>query len=147
MHAQPLAARAEQLRKAWAGGNPVPGLAGRDLGLLCDDPAQATALSIHGAAVELGGRVSLVRPGFDGADPDTIAGTGRVLGRLYDGLVCIGMAPELVQAIRQSGGIPVLDGTLAAGAVDVEAAGRPHAGDAGDELRFLWQAALIGGLT
>ena len=57
------------------------------------------------------------------------------------------MPPALVQALRQSAGIPVLDGTLVVRAVDTEAAACPHASDVGDDLRFLWQAALIGVLA
>lgn len=145
-HAGFLAARARQLANAWAGGHPTQGLAGRNLGLLCEDATQPAALAIHAAALALGARVSLVRPRFDDVGPDKTAVTGRLLGRLYDGLVCIDMAPALVLALRQSASIPVVDGALATDAIERAAADLSDAGGEGDRRRFLWQAALLDGL-
>jgi ornithine carbamoyltransferase len=142
---QALAQRARQLRDAWVAGHAAPHLAGRNLGLLCEEPAQERPLAIYRAAAELGARVSLVRPRFDAADAATTAGTGRMLGRLYDGVVCVGVAPEVVQAVRQAAGIPILDEADVAASLQAAGADWPHA-DA-DEPRFLWQAALLAGLS
>ena len=40
--------------------------------------------------------------------------TARVLGRLYDGIECQGLAPELVRQLGRDAGVPVFDGLAAA---------------------------------
>src|SRR5205085_10534650 len=96
--AEALALRA-QLLKAAAATGPVPQpLKDRNLALLCEDASLAGPREICRAAVDLGARVSLVRPRFDALDSATTASTARMLGRLYDGVICIGLPGELVQA-------------------------------------------------
>ena len=36
--------------------------------------------------------------------------TARMLGRLYDGIECQGIAPELVELVGREAGVPVYDG-------------------------------------
>jgi len=136
-----LVLRAGQLRRAATAGGLPQALKDRNLALLCEEPAREAPVAIHRAAVDLGARVSLVRPRFDALDPATTASTARMLGRLYDGVVCIGLPTELVEALRASAGVPVLDDAVAA-QVSGAAAAEPA-----DAVRFLWLAALSGGLA
>ena len=142
---QALAQRARLLKEARSAGHAAPRLAGRNLGLLCEEPSEERPLAIYRAAAELGARVSLVRPRFEAADAMTTAGTGRMLGRLYDGVVCVGLAPAIVQAVRQAAGIPILDEADVAPAL--EAAAADWTEGKADALEFLWQAALLAGLA
>jgi ornithine carbamoyltransferase len=142
-----LALRALQLRSAWIAGSPSPALKERNLALLCEDPSLPVPLAIYRAAVDLGARVSLVRPRFDALDSPTTANTGRMLGRLYDGVVCIGLGAGLVQSLRQAAGVPMLDDGIVADVLGGPVAEPPPAGGAPDELRFIWQAALVEGLN
>ncbi len=105
------------------------------------------------AARELGAQVAIVRWSLSAADrPGEVPHTGRMLGRLYDGLVCQGMPAALVSQIAQAAGVPVWD--------DIASDGHPSArliyrlGDglggeavAGDNRRFVLQALLVGGLA
>jgi ornithine carbamoyltransferase len=138
-----LAQRAQQLRTAATAGGVPQALKDRNLALLCEDPSLSAPLEIYRAAVDLGARVSLVRPRFDALDPATTASTARMLGRLYDGVVCIGLPGELVQALRDAADVPVLDDGVAAQVLRAAAAEPAGGGD----VRFLWQAALSGGLA
>ena len=88
----------------------------KNLGLLCDDPSLDDALLAYRAAVDLGARVALVRPRFTGAqEVRAIPETARMLGRLYEIIVCVALPADLVEALRRESGVPVL------GDIDVEA--------------------------
>ena len=97
---------------AAAGDLPSPArtvLAGKNLGLLCDDPALEEALLACRAASELGARVSLVRPRLDGErERDALLETAHLLGRLYDVIACVALPAELVAALRDAAGVPVV---------------------------------------
>jgi len=130
-----LAQSAHAFRQAALDGRLPPLLKGRKLGVLCDMPPQDEATIVHRAALELGAHVSLVHPGFDEtSDGAAVLQTARTLGRLYDVVACLAIAPALVRQVRAVAGIPVLDDACvwANGAMALAA----------DERRFLWQAAL-----
>jgi ornithine carbamoyltransferase len=123
-------------------------LSGRNVGLLCEDPARPDALSVCRAAIELGAHVSLVRPQLDGADAGKAADTARMLGRLYDALACVALAPQLVEQLRERAEVPVLDDASV-----LSLQGRPQPQPEGsadrttmDDNKIAWQAALIGSL-
>ena len=91
-------------------------LAGKNLGLLCDDPSLEEALLAYRAAADLGAHVSLVRPRFTGErEVLAIPETAHMLGRLYDVIACVGLLPDLVEALRSEAGVPVV------GDVDIDA--------------------------
>ena len=86
-------------------------LRGKYLALMCEADDSASAIAFRHAAMELGARVTTVRPTLTAlSKPDEIQHTARVLGRLYDAVECQGMANYLVSAIAHSAGIPVYDG-------------------------------------
>jgi len=90
-------------------------LRGKKLALLCESEDGADALLFRSAAASLGAHVSHIRPSFsDLGKPDDFQHTARMLGRLYDGIECQGIAPELVEIIGREAGVPVYDGLASA---------------------------------
>jgi ornithine carbamoyltransferase len=86
-------------------------LKGKNLALMCESAEGADAALFIGAAMELGARVSHIRPGLsDLATPSVRRGMAQMLGRLYDAIECQGLPAELVEQIRLEAGIPVYDG-------------------------------------
>ena len=84
-------------------------LRGRNIGILCNDPRRAEALLMQEAATGVGARVALVRSDLDAASgPAQLEHTARVLGRLYDAVVCIDLPITLVRLLRDAAGIPVI---------------------------------------
>lgn len=123
---------------ALAGTNQMP-LRGRNVGILCADPQRPEVFMLQRAASELGARVALVPSRLD--DPSGFAmpeQTARVLGRLYDALICIDVPARIVQPLREAAGIPVV-ADVAADWIALRAM-RP---DAGNDARFVLQALLI----
>jgi len=93
---------------ALAGASP-PLLRGRNIGILCEESQRPEVFLLQRAATDLGARVSLVRSGLN--EEDTLLAVermGRVLGRLYDALLCIDVAPQVVERLRQAAGIPAI---------------------------------------
>lgn len=101
-------ARALQTAPGRRGG---PLLRGKQLGLLCDDAADPSALLFRRAADGLGAHVSLVRPLHEADASASFDDTARLLGRLYDAIECQGPAAALVQLLRERIGIPVFAGS------------------------------------
>ena len=84
-------------------------------------------------ASELGARVALVQPGLGDIEARLVGErTGRVLGMLYDALICVDVAPWLVQVLRDASGIPA-SADLAARWVALQAE-RPDVRDDGSYL-------------
>jgi len=89
-------------------------LRSRNVGVLCDDPWRAEALLLQQAAASLGARAALVRPDLDAASgPAELAHTARVLGRLYDAILCVDLAPSIVAALSETAGVPVIANDVA----------------------------------
>lgn len=129
-------------------------LRGRNIGLLLHDAAgMEDAAPLLRAGRELGAQVATVRWNPSGAgDARELQHTGRMLGRLYDAVVCQGMPAELVRRIGQAAGIPVY-GDAGAGAPP---SAHPFARVAerlgeeatpGDNRRFVFQALLVNALA
>ena len=86
-------------------------LRGKKLALLCDSEEGADAALFREAAAELGAHVSHIRPGLsDLRQPTDLQHTARMLGRLYDGIECQGLAHDLVELVGREAGVPVYDG-------------------------------------
>lgn len=150
-----LALRLRQLARAGA----LPRLLrGKNIGLLCGAASARDPVPLLRAAGELGAQVATVRwsPSTASADsgvsndhrPHEVQHTGRMLGRLYDAVVCQGMPAALVRQLAQAAGVPVYD--------DIAADAHPSArvaqalGDEvapGDNRRFVLQALLVDGLA
>jgi ornithine carbamoyltransferase len=111
--AEGLLASARLLQRAERGAETGGLLRGKNLGLVCDSQEDADAILFREAAAGLGASVSHIRP--DLAPRGGAAGTGllrtaRLLGRLYDGIECQGLAPAWVRQLGRDAGVPVFDG-------------------------------------
>ena len=89
-------------------------LRGKNLCLLSathDYPGVALLLQ---AATALGAHVARIPPSLSASSSaEEIQHTARLLGRLYDGVACVGIAPELVRRIAADADVPVFDGVSA----------------------------------
>ena len=86
-------------------------LRGKKLALLCESEEGADAVLFREAAADLGAHVSHVRPHLsDLHQPNDLQHTARMLGRLYDGIECQGLAHDLVELVGREAGVPVYDG-------------------------------------
>ena len=108
-----LLASARLLQRADAASHMDGLLRGKNLGLVCDCEADADAVLFRNAAAALGASVAHIRPEL--APSAGAIGTGnprtaRLLGRLYDGIECQGLAPALVRQLGRDAGVPVFDG-------------------------------------
>ena len=113
-------ANAGAAARAWVteGGMGRP-LGSRNVGILCADPQRPEALLVQQAANELGARTALVRPNLDdGGDPSSVEDTARVLGLLYDAVICVDLPPHSVERLRQFSRIPVLADLTFPGTID-----------------------------
>lgn len=121
-----------------SGRNSMP-LRGRNIGMLCDDPQRPECFMLERAACELGARVALVRPGLHDAQAREVGErTAKVLGRLYDALICVDVAPWLVQVLHDDAGIPA-SSNLARQWVALQSQ-RP---DVQDDERYLLKALMV----
>jgi ornithine carbamoyltransferase len=137
-----LRARALDLQRARDNGIAQPLLRGKNIGLLCESDADADAAVLRGAAAELGANVASIRPSLSElSTPQDIARTARILGRLYDAVVCHGLSPQLVRQLRDDAGVPVLEGVPCW--VDGVDGAQPTIPAAIDSRRFMLQAALL----
>ena len=134
-----LAAAISSLKAgALAGTGPAP-LRGRNIGVLCEDPQRPEVFMLERTASALGARVALVQPGLDGIEARRIGErAGKVLGKLYDALICVDVAPWLVQVLRDASGIPA-----SADLADRWAALRHERPDVQDEDRHLLKALVL----
>ena len=115
--ADSLLASARLLQRAEAGSETESLLRGKNLGLVCHSESDADAILFREAAAQLGATVSHIRPEL--APPGGAAGSwplraARLLGRLYDGIECQGLAPALVRQLAHEAGVPVFDGLATA---------------------------------
>ena len=141
-------ARARALHAAARAGMPALPLRGKNLGLLCDSADAHDGALFQRAASALGAQVAHVRPSLtEHSSAQEIQHTARLLGRLYDAIDCVGMAPGLVGKIGAGAGVPVFEGIASprhptAGLADLLDA--PLADD--DRRCLVIQAVLLGAL-
>jgi ornithine carbamoyltransferase len=109
---------ARALKRADDAGAPQRLLRGKNLALLADDDGADGALAFERAAAALGAHVAHIRPSHSRLTTgEDVAGTARLLGRLYDGIECEGLPLPLVAEVERHAGVPVFNGL----------AGRAHA--------------------
>lgn len=95
------------LSRAVAEGSALPQpLRGRRLALLSNDHDSPAATAFIRAATELGAHVALVRT-ITVAGP---RGVAALLGQLYDGIECQGLAEAELRELAREAGVPVFDG-------------------------------------
>lgn len=142
---------ARALQRCAEAGATQPLLRGRRFGLLdaAGDASNEDIALFDRAAIELGAQVAHVSPYLtELSEPREVEHTAHMLGRLYDALVCQGMAPAVVRQLGAEAGIPVYD--------DIASSNHPLAKAAGlldpafavaDKRRFLLQALLVRNMT
>lgn len=119
-------------------------LRGRNLGLLCDESDDIDAALLRCAAAALGAQLTPLRPNLSASSLDEVRHTARVLGRLYDALDCVGMAPALVRQIGVEAGVPVFESIASRRHPIARLADRIDDAPADDERRcLLIQAVLL----
>jgi ornithine carbamoyltransferase len=106
--ARSLVEMATALRRAAERGADQPLLRGKNIALLCTDPACKAAASFDAAATRLGARVSRVQPDPTLLDAD--GGSVRMLARLYDAVECEDLPNEVAQRLQHLIGVPVYNG-------------------------------------
>ena len=112
-----LLASARLLQQAETGAETDGLLRGKNLALVCDREEDADAVRFREAAAALGASVSHIRPDLappGGAPGTALLRTARLLGRLYDGIECQGLAPAWVHQLGHDAGVPVFDGLASA---------------------------------
>ena len=141
-------ARALQ-RAARAGAAPQPLLRGKNFGLWCEAIDAADAVLFRSAATDLGAHVAHVRPSLTATStPLEVQHTARVLGRLYDAVECLGMAPALVAQVSRWAGVPVFDGLARADHATAPLAEHlDHADTPTENRRTVLQAVLLSSVT
>jgi ornithine carbamoyltransferase len=116
--ADAILAGARELAHAAEAGSIPPVLRGMYLGLVCGAEDTEASRLFERAATALGARVTslvLNASDLDAAGEDRLRKTARMLGRLYDGLECQGLAPALIQQLRRTAGVPVFHGLATPG--------------------------------
>ncbi len=124
-------------------------LRGKNLALLCESDEDEEARRFRRAATELGARVAHIRADLSGSSsPSDFVDTGRVLGRLYDGIECLGLAATVVKRLGDAANVPVYDGLASRNHPTAELAEQLGAERSFDERhRFMLQAVLLSTLS
>ena len=137
-------ASARLLQRADPGSDTESLLRGKNLGLVCDSETGADAILFREAAAALGASVSHIRP--DLAPPDGATGplrTARLLGRLYDGIECQGLAPALVRQLAREAGVPVFEGLATCAHPSAQLARQLPGADSPERKRRLIVQAML----
>ena len=142
-----LVEHARVLQRSAEAGATQPLLRGRKFGLLdaAGDADKDDIALFDRAAIELGAQVAHIRPYLtELSEPQEVEHTAHMLGRLYDAVVCQGMAPDLVRRLSAEAGIPIYD-RIASPSRSLEKAAEMlgPAISAADKRRFLLQALLV----
>ncbi len=145
--AEALLASARLLQRAESGTERDSLLRGKNLALVCDSEHHADAILFRKAAAALGASVSHIRPDLPppgGEAGEALLRTARLLGRLYDGIECQGLAPAWVRQLGHDAGVPVFDGLATAGHPTAQLAQQLDGGDPLETKRqLIVQAALL----
>lgn len=130
-------------------GAPRQLLLGKNLGLLSDAADGVEAQLFRLAATELGAKVAQIRPGLTlQSERAELLRTARLLGRLYDGVECQGLAPALVRQMARDAGVPFFDGIATCGHPSVRLAEQLDGAVPLDERRrYVVQAILLEALA
>lgn len=144
-----LIEQARALQQAFASGRMLPLLRGRNIGLLCPDATTPEARLFREAAGGLGAQVAYIQAnGFVGGGDSELANTARMLGRLYDVVVCQDLPPGVSQQLAALTGNLVCDGlAVDAGLIDKLVRLLDGAAEVPDSRRIVLQALLLRRLT
>ena len=103
-----LSADFKQLKRA---GVPHRWLEGKNIVLLFEKTSTRTRCSFEVGGMDLGMGVTYLDPGSSQmGKKESIEGTARVLGRMYDGIEYRGFDQAIVEELAQNAGVPVWNG-------------------------------------
>jgi ornithine carbamoyltransferase len=106
-----LLALAASLKAAARAGTASPSLPGRAIALVFEKTSTRTRASFEVAAHQEGAHATYLDPlGSQLGHKESIADTGRVLGRMFDAIVFRGEAQDDVEALAAVAGVPVYNG-------------------------------------
>jgi len=143
-----LLAQARALQSLIDAGQGQSLLRGKNLGLLCETDDGEDALRFRRAATDLGARVAQIRPDLSPASPNSeIVETGRMLGRLYDGIECVGLNTGVVKCLCAAANVPVFDGISSVNHPTAKLAAQLAGRQSDERHRLMLQAILISTLT
>jgi len=139
-----LLANARNLQRVAEAGQARPLLRGKNIGLLCETDDDHDAILFRRAVTSLGAHFARIRPSLsDLSTPQEVQHTARMLGRLYDAVVCQGMPTSVVQQVRKDAGVPVFDGIASWDHPTDKLAEHLGEGVADENRNFLLQAVLL----
>jgi ornithine carbamoyltransferase len=124
-------------------------LRGKNLGLLCESDEHEEAQRFRRAATDLGARVAHIRADLSASSSSSdIVDLGRMLGRLYDGIECVGLDAVLVKRLGAAANVPVYDGLASPNHATAKLVEQPGADRPFEEgQRFMVQAVLLSTLN
>jgi ornithine carbamoyltransferase len=106
-----LLALAAALKTAKDAGTEVPRLAGKNIALIFEKSSTRTRCAFEVAAHDQGAHVTYLDPsGSQMGHKESIADTGRVLGRMFDAIEYRGSGQENVEELARNAGVPVFNG-------------------------------------
>ena len=143
-----LLAQARALQSLIDAGQGQSLLRGKNLGLLCDTEGREDALRFRRAATDLGARVAQIHPDLSAASPNSqVVKTGRMLGRLYDGIECVGLNAGIVKCLGAAANVPVFDGISSVDHPTAKLATQLAWGQSDQSHRLMLQAILLSTLN
>ncbi|MCL1599173.1 MAG: ornithine carbamoyltransferase [Actinomycetia bacterium] len=99
------------LKTAKYAGTEQPQLSGKNIALMFEKTSTRTRAAFEVAAFDQGAHVTYFDPsGSQMGHKESIADTGRVLGRMYDAIQYRGKAQEDMETLAQYAGVPVYNG-------------------------------------
>ncbi len=100
-----------ELKRAKAAGNEVPRLEGKNIALVFEKASTRTRCAFEVAVHDQGGHVTFIDPqSSQMGHKESIRDTGRVLGRMFDGIEYRGFHQSVVQELARSSHVPVWNG-------------------------------------
>src|SRR5512133_874727 len=101
----------ESLKTVKYAGTEVPRLTGKEIALIFEKTSTRTRSAFEVAAYDQGAHVTYLDPaGSQMGHKESIADTGRVLGRMYDGIEYRGFAHSAIEELAAYAGVPVYNG-------------------------------------
>ena len=106
-----LLSLSQALKTAKYAGNEVQRLPGREIALIFEKSSTRTRCAFEVAAFDQGAHVTYLDPtGSQMGHKESIADTGRVLGRMFDAIEYRGSDQQNVEALAHHAGVPVYNG-------------------------------------
>ena len=106
-----LLALSQALKTAKYAGNEMQRLTGKEIALIFEKSSTRTRCAFEVAAFDQGAHVTYLEPtGSQMGHKESIADTGRVLGRMFDAIEYRGSGQENVEELARHAGVPVYNG-------------------------------------